>query len=200
MRFFTRLFRRRERMPLPELTSGSEEDWLDCGFAVEEDRRARKGRRILRAAARHAGERVALEAELGSSWEALEFGEGSPFTGFRGEVLLHRPGAEGDALVRALDQLYDTGVGARAMATSIRFTAITLEGDPRAPDRTPVRIKLFYEPAGVTEEESDDWYAEAYLNLDLAARRLWLAEKDPDYRAPLVRALSGILPPNDRGV
>lgn len=197
MRFFTRIFRGRGRMPLPELTAGFGENWFDCVFAVEDGARAETGGRVLRAAARHSGERVALEADLGSVWEELVFSEDPVITGFRGEVRLRRPGAEGDTLVRTLDVLYGTGIGAHAMATEIRFAAISLEGDPRAPDRAPVRIKLFYEPAGLTEDDYEDWYAEVYLNLDLAAGRLWLAEKDADYRAPLVRALGGILPQND---
>jgi hypothetical protein len=52
-----------------------------------------------------------------------------------------------------------------------------------------VKLKLFYEPAGATDEEYDEGYAEVYLNIDVAARKIELAEKDEEYRAPLVRAL-----------
>jgi hypothetical protein len=197
---FSRLFGGRGgESPLPELTSDSEEGWYDCVFAVEREERAPGGGRVLQAAALHAGERVALEAVLDADWKPVTLSEDPPIAGFRGEVWLRRPGVDGDALLRGLDALYDAGVGAGAMAAEVAFTAISLEGDPRAPDDGPVKLKLFYEPQGLREEDYEDWYAEAYLNLDLAARRLWLAEKDEDYRAPLVRALAGILPPSVGG-
>lgn len=195
MNIFNRLFGvHAGGVPLPELTSEFEAGWLDCVFAVERETRAPSGSRLLRAAARHAGERVALDAALSAAWEEVSLSDDPPVAGYRGEVRLRRPGAEGDALVRRLDALYGTGVGPSVMAPQTAFTALSLEGDPRAPGHGPLKVKLFYEPEGLAEDEYDDWYAEAYLNLDLAVGRLWLAEKDEQYRAPLVRALAGILP------
>jgi hypothetical protein len=69
------------------------------------------------------------------------------------------------------------------MAKEVRFTAIALEGDPRDLGKGPTRIKLFFEP------EEEDGYAEVFTNVDLAARRLEVREKDPEYRLPLVKAL-----------
>ncbi len=91
--------------------------------------------------------------------------------------------------MRALGALYGVGADTAVMAPQVVFTAISLEGDPRALRRGPVKLKLFYEPEGATDDEHDAQYAEVYLNIDLRGRRLELAEKDEEYRAPLVRAL-----------
>lgn len=44
-----------------------------------------------------------------------------------------------------------------------------------------MKIKLFF------ESDDESRYAELYLNIDLPATRLELAERDPDYRGPIVR-------------
>ena len=78
------------------------------------------------------------------------------------------------------------------MAPEVAFTGISLQGDPRALTVAPAKIKLFFEPDGEPDdEEYQARYAEAYLDVDLVARRLELNEKDEDYRGALVRALAG---------
>ena len=64
------------------------------------------------------------------------------------------------------------------------FAAIALAGHPPAVAGEPVKIKLFF------EADFDERYAEVYLNIDLTRSRVELHEKDPDYRRPLVRALT----------
>jgi len=69
------------------------------------------------------------------------------------------------------------------MARETQFTGISLEGDPRDLAKGPVKIKLFFESGG------QDDYAELFTNIELAARRLEVREKDEEYRKPVVRAL-----------
>ena len=70
------------------------------------------------------------------------------------------------------------------MSRRTEFKAISLEGNPTALSRGQVKIKLFFE--GRTQSD----YAECFLNLDLGKSRAELREKDPEYRAALIRALS----------
>ena len=51
------------------------------------------------------------------------------------------------------------------MKDAIRFTGISLEGNPGTPRSGPLKMKLFFE----SEDEKE--YAEAYLNLDLQSRK-----------------------------
>jgi hypothetical protein len=46
-----------------------------------------------------------------------------------------------------------------------------------------VKIKLFF------ESDDEDRYGELFTNVELAARRLEVREKDEGYRLPVVRAL-----------
>jgi len=69
------------------------------------------------------------------------------------------------------------------MAIETLFTGISLEGDPRDLTSGRVGIKLFFESG----EQVD--YAELYTNIELAARRLEVHEKDEAYRLPVVKAL-----------
>jgi hypothetical protein len=70
------------------------------------------------------------------------------------------------------------------MRSAVPFTGISLEGTPHNLAAGPVKIKLFFDPGAESE------YAELYLNIDLAQRRVHLDEKDPEYRAPILRALT----------
>lgn len=181
MSLFGRLF---GRTPLPEpaldLTDGAEEEgWVDCAFEA-----SRRGSRI-EARARYDGEVVGFSVGLPAEWEPVSFGPDVPLAAFRGRVALHSSGAESDRFVRALAARYGEPAPAARMAARVICTGITLEGDPRALDRGRVRIKLFF------AEDDEARYAEAYLNLTLPARRLEFNEKDEDYRANLLRALTG---------
>ena len=178
--------------PLPELHASGEEGWYDCAFAVERAWVTGDGDRALRAAATHGGERVALDVVVGREWTRVDFGPDVPVSGWRGVVRLRSAGPESDRFVAALDRLYGAGRAPGAMAPEVAFTGISLQGDPRALTVAPAKIKLFFEPDGEPDdEEYQARYAEAYLDVDLAARRLELNEKDEDYRGALVRALAG---------
>jgi hypothetical protein len=131
----------------------------------------------------HRGKEVALEIVLGPSWREVSLGKDVPMAAHQGVVLYRSVGPTSDALLRAIDDLYGAGLSPSAMAKETRFTCITLGGDPRVLGKGRVDAKLFYE-AGAEED-----YAELYTNIDLAAKRLEIREKDPDYRGPLVRAL-----------
>jgi hypothetical protein len=102
---------------------------------------------------------------------------------YRGQVVFRSMGPESDAWIQALDQEYGTKLGPRKMAREVRWTALSLAGDPRNLDAGPVKIKIFFE----TGAEAD--YAEAFLDVDAASRSVQIREKDESYRAPLVRAL-----------
>ena len=88
-----------------------------------------------------------------------------------------------DAFLAVLDDLYGTQLSPKAIGDETRFTGIFSGGDPRDLSKGPVKIKLFYESGG------QDDYAELYTNIELAAHRLEVHEKDPSYRLQVVRAI-----------
>ncbi len=165
----------------PEVTSESEEGGFhDLILFIEEHARLDEGEHSLRAAGVHGRERLGIEVVLGNAWRQVSFGGG--ITGWQGKVTYRSIGRESDALLRVLDELYGTKLKPRAMAKTIIFSGISLEGDPRDLAKGPLHMKLFYEAAG-------DDYAELFTNIDIASRRLEIHEKDEAYRSAVVRAL-----------
>ncbi|QHW31106.1 hypothetical protein GZH47_09725 [Paenibacillus rhizovicinus] len=65
------------------------------------------------------------------------------------------------------------------MKQEITFTSVVLEGNSKSS-----KIKLFY------NDETEENYAECYLNIDLPNKKVEWFEKDPEYREALLRALS----------
>jgi len=106
-------------------------------------------------------------------------------TTYRGQVTLRSAGPRSDTLLQAIDRLYATNLGVTAMAPQVKFSGISLGGNPTALDEGPTRIKLFF------ESDADDRYAEIFLDLDIQEGTIRLNEKDPDYRKAVVQALAG---------
>lgn len=168
----------------PDITSESEEDgFVDLVLAIDKHDVRPGGTQSFRASGVHQGQRVALEILLGPDWRAGSLGEDIPQTTYSGQVTYRSVGPESDALLRAIDALYETQLEPRSMTGERHFTCVTLGGDPRHPHNGRIHAKLFY------ETDNEDEYAELYTNIDVAAGRVEIKEKDPDYRSAIVRAL-----------
>jgi hypothetical protein len=168
---------------LPEVTSESEADFVDLVFHVHEHRSLADGSQVIRTAGFHKGRLLGFEVVLGPVWKKGTLGENVLIVMHRGEVCYRSIGVESDAFLQVLDDLFGTMLAPKGMAAETRFAAITLAGEPSEPEKGSVKIKLFY------EKDAENAYAELYTNIDLAARRLKVLEKDPDYRAQIIRAL-----------
>jgi hypothetical protein len=167
----------------PEVTSESEEGSQDLLFYVQEHKRLPDGSQSIRGLGTHKGRALSLEVILGPTWQAEYLSKDVPLVTYRGVVTYRSTGADSDAFVQVLDELYGTKLAPKAMAAEARFTGISLDGDPRDLTKGPVKIKLFFESGG------QDDYAELYTDIELTARRLEVHEKDEGYRLPVVRAL-----------
>jgi hypothetical protein len=105
-------------------------------------------------------------------------------------------GSATDELVKAYGDWFDLPHMVAPAAGRFRCAAVALEDGPPDPLGRKTDFKLFFEaPPDSPEPDEDDGegYAELYFNLDLAAKRAWLREKDPGYRLPLLRFLTGEL-------
>lgn len=165
----------------PELVSRSEEGRCDLVLLVDRCELLPLGSQVLRATAVHGGRRVGLEVVFGPDWREEPLGEQGCYQGM---VTWRSVGGESDGLLRVLDELYGTECAPAAMAKLTDFACVSLSGDPRELRNGPVRAKLFF------EAEDQEGNAELYVNVDLAANRLEIREKDPDDRAAIVRALT----------
>ena len=171
------------QVPLPEITSESEEGFHDLVFAIEDHKKLPDGSQTILGSGMYKGRKVSLEIYLGAGWRSGQLDAEVPLTTYRGSVSYRSVGAESDLLLHVIDEIYGTKQSPQAMNKATEFTAISLGGDPRNLAKEPTKIKLFF------ESNAEDQYAELFTNIDLKARKLYINEKDEEYRAPIVRAL-----------
>ncbi len=107
----------------------------------------------------------------------------------RDGVRFLRSGVESDRLVGVLAGLYGSKRKSRKMIDEESYTAIALHQGQLNWDHDPVKLKIFGRDAEPLDEEA---YYESFFNVDLAGGFVYWNEKDPDYRKPLLRALSGV--------
>jgi hypothetical protein len=150
-------------------------------FELDSVTRAADGSQEVTAVGTHEGQPVRFQASLSPTWKEGRFVKRASYAGV---VTIRSLGAESDALVRVMDTLYEAKVQPTTMVKAAQFAAITLNGNPSKLSDGEVAIKLFF------ESESEDRYAELYLNIDAPKHRVELHEKDEAYRAPVIRALS----------
>lgn len=169
--------------PLPEITSESEEGFHDLVFAIEDHKKLPDGSQTILASGMYKGRKVSLEIYLGAGWRSGTLDADVPLTTYLGSVSYRSVGAESDLLLHVLDQIYGTKQAPQAMKKATEFTAISLGGDPRDLAKEPVKIKLFF------DSDAEDQYAELFTNIDLKAQKVYINEKDEEYRTAIVRAL-----------
>jgi hypothetical protein len=170
---------------LPEVTSEAEEGFFDLVFTIVDHGKNPDGSQLIQARGTHKGVPLGLAVWLGPQWKKGRFSTEVKLTTHTGVVAFRSSGPESDALLQTLDRLYGTKQDPKSMAPETSFTGLSLQGEPAQLDRGLVKIKMFF------ESKDDKLYAELFTNIDLKERKLWIREKDPDYRLPLVRVLQG---------
>ena len=167
----------------PEIASESEEDFYDLVFFIQEHKTLSDGVQTILARGLHEGTPVGFELSLGSAWQAESMAP--DLVTNTGTASYRSVGTESDSLLRVLDQICETGQAPKRMKNEARFSSMSLEGDPRDLEKGPVKLKLFF------ESPAEDQYAELFTNIDLKARKLYISEKDPEYRKAIIKALRG---------
>jgi len=173
-----------QQAALPEIASQSDTAWHDLTFRIQQLGNHPDGGQQLRAAGSYRGARVAIEVLLGPAWKEGRLGSGTSLVVYSGRVTIGSLGEPSDRFLTAVDQLYGTKQHVRKMGAKTEFTAMSLGGDPTHLRTAPVKLKLFF------ESDDESRYAEFYLNINVGAGTVELAEKDPDYRPAIVRALT----------
>lgn len=112
-----------------------------------------------------------------------------------GQVTLRSIGAPTDALLREYEMWWELPPSGREAVRELTCLAVILGGQARQIFEAETHIKLFFDPhllLGLGPDQvRDDLYGELFLRVDVPSLRVALSEKDPDYRAPVARWLSG---------
>jgi hypothetical protein len=166
--------------PTPEITSEREDDYfVDLVFGVPRFSITQSAQSVMVSGIAN-GKPVGFSVELGPTWKPGRIGD---IASFSGVVRIASTGDDSNTFVRSLAALYGAEATPSPMTKSAEFAAISLHGDPTDLESGPVKLKLFY------ESEDEESYAEVYANFDLQARKFYFNEKDPEYRAPILKAL-----------
>ncbi len=176
---------------LPEIAIIFEGGFVDLIFRITDSEIQPDGNVWIEADGLHEGERVGLRVELIGPWEEKILQE--DFRIFQGEVRYVATGEPSDRLVQVMRRLYGCSIQVDSMnSNGVLFTGISIEGNPACAKDQPLRIKLFIEAEDAEDDdEFDARYAELFTHIDMTTGWLGICEKDPDYRDPLIRALSG---------
>jgi hypothetical protein len=114
------------------------------------------------------------------------------------QIWLDSIGPETDRLVQCYADRFDLRTISSPAASITRCAAVALHNGKPPLLTEKCSFKLFFETddkavdAGPENAEPES-YAELYFNFDLQQKRAWLREKDPAYRLPLMRFLTGAL-------
>lgn len=170
----------------PILDQFSEEGFVDCTFRIVKQVSGESTYR-LHVSASHQGATVGFEVVVvkgirGGLTDELEL---IPDHVYYDGVTFFRSGPESDRLMKVMAELYELDVEAGRMIESFSFTVIALHQDNVDMECQPIKLKLF----GNDTEGLDDYF-ESFLNLSLSDGFVFWDEKDPDYRAPLIKSLS----------
>ena len=101
-------------------------------------------------------------------------------------VIISSIGMESDEFIKALSTLY------YIKPTSLSFTKEVIKTTSFSLNKVDVDLskKGFYKFKLFFEENSDENYAELFLNLDLVNRVIELAEKDIEYRKNIIKVMT----------
>jgi hypothetical protein len=123
---------------------------------------------------------------LHSNWDPQPL-EDSSAVFYWGTGAYERTGPESDRFVELVAQRYKSAsAGNTIMLSSIPVQIVGLDSDPSKVTERGAKMKLFFH----SDSEDEGRYAEVFTNIDVEQGILEFHEKDNEYRAPLVRALS----------
>ena len=175
-----------------EITAAMEpQGFVDLAFDLASHERSADGGQTCIARGTHNGAEVGFRFRLPAQWKQGTLGD-TGLTTYQSTITLESLGDSSDRFVAALGELYGGSLHPTRMTPVVAFTAISLGGIPAALEKGATKIKLFFEPTEDSEEAYEMFYAEHYLNIDLASRTVEFHEKDEGYRDAVLRALSGI--------
>jgi hypothetical protein len=129
------------------------------------------------------GEQVGFDLLVPKEWEALDQ-NGRPYGLWSSTVVLASVGPSSDRFVRSLAEHFGVPNLGRPFRDFVVADAIALNTDPSSLLSTPLSLKLIF-----LNEEGEP-IAEAYLHIDAKNGSARFEEKNSEYRAGIVTALS----------
>ena len=162
--------------------SVGEDGFVDLDIPLVNHAKGPSGIRTLVAQGVFENSPIGFSIEIHSAWKAQPLEDGSA-TFYWGRVTLRNVGPPSDNFVFSLARLYGLPKPDKGMLPAIDAQAVGLDNDPRTMDASPIRMKLFF------HSDTEERYAEVFLNIDVPNHLVQFHEKDVEYRKEVLRAL-----------
>lgn len=163
---------------------GDEDGFLDIDVPIVSMSKSPTGSLRFEACGQIAGETMGFAVVLLPDWQAQPL-EDSDAAFYWGAGAYERTGRESDAFVRFVARRYGlSSSGPLSMLREIPAKVVGLNTDPADALKRGASTKFFF------HSDSTERYAEVFTNINLRESVLEFHEKDEEYRAALVRALS----------
>lgn len=159
----------------------ADEGFADFSFDIINMKKKLFGGFFLTCAAFDEGKNVGFNLEIKKNMRGLINRDVRTFCTYPdGMKLTYQAGLSDDFLAN-VGRLYELDAGALRLKDSVYIECGALSGDPANLQQEEVDFKCFL---NVNDESS---YAEFYINIDLPNKKLYLKEKDMEYRENIVR-------------
>lgn len=167
-----------------KITYNEDEGFADFSFDIIRIKKTLLGRIILVCAACDNGKNVGFRLEIKNNMRGIANHDFRTFCTYpKGMKLIYQNGLSGDFL-SGISRLYGFEAADLHMKKSAYIECGALSDNPMNLQKEEVQFKCFL------EANDENKYAEFYINVDLPNRKLYFREKDPDYRANIIRYFS----------
>ena len=177
---------KRDKDGLPELTQFSEEGFVDFVFGITDLNFDDRGVCRIEAKAKHEKKIVGIGIGILPGMKPGIVNDEIDKSSFAKNGVAFWPlDSIGNELLRVWAELYGLPAPQAVMRDYSDFTTFALQGDPNELRRDYVKFKIFHDDANEHEE-----YFELYLHINLKGKCIAINEKDPEYRAFVIKGLS----------
>jgi hypothetical protein len=170
---------------MQEITIIKSGSWVDIDLGIESHRTYQSEAHIFEVRATYSQEEVGFSLGFPTSWQ-LETGDSGQVMPamYSGAMAISSAGDCSNTFLSLLGELWGSPEPSR-MAELTELGAVVLKGNPINVLTEPISIKVFFGAL----EDSNQPYAEMYLNIDYPQRKVEFHEKDPDYRTNIFLCL-----------
>ena len=189
MGFLSSVFGFSQNRNLIELTSNqdAEEGWNDLIFAITEKEKLDNGFWNLTCKAKYENQIVGIKINIADEIPAGIVNGEINNKGFSSKsVEFISIGKESDKLIEVISKLYGQTKISEFTSEKLIFNVFPLNQEIAILENGRFKFKLFFD-----DNNERNLYSEIYLNPDLKNGTIELNEKDEDYRANIVKLLSG---------
>lgn len=168
----------------PKATLGQEDGFIDISLSIAKFEKLENGTMRFLIKSSLDNQKISFVVDLLPKWDVRPI-ENTNQNFYWGHASLTSVGSQSDAFIRQVAKLYGIDGKPTKFKKDVPAQVVGLANNPAEIESTPTKMKFFF-----SSDAGDDLYSEVFINIDLKNRILEFNEKDPEYRAPLLRSIA----------